>query len=129
MGSEKTEVKTDLKLSILLTIKKLLGLEEEETGFDPDIIVGINSALFNLRELGLEPDEGGIFTISDETTTWGELLDNRNDLELVKTFIYLKVRLTFDPPQNSFLVEAIKSQINEMEWRLNVKAEGDSYNE
>ena len=110
--------------SILTSIKKLLGPEEEDTSFDLDITMHINSAFFNLNQLGVGPAIG--FKIQDKTDVWTDFIGDRLDLESVKTYIYLKVRLVFDPPQSGFLVEAIKEQIKEYEWRLNNQAEGGS---
>lgn len=107
--------------SILTTIKLALGIVEVDTNFDEDIVTNINTALFRLNQLGIGPTTG--FTISDKTTTWEDFIGVRKDLEAIKTYIYLKVRLAFDPPQNSFLVDSIKEQIKEYEWTLNVQAE------
>ena len=100
----------------------MLGIEDEYEHFDPDIIVNINTVFMVLNQLGVGPPEG--FFIRDKTKTWDEYLMDETNLESVKTYIYLRVRLLFDPPSNSFLVEAIKSQLSEIEWRLNVQAEG-----
>jgi hypothetical protein len=108
--------------SILTSIKKLLGFEESYESFDPDIVTHINSVLMTLNQLSIGPPEG--FSIKDKITTWVEFVGDRQDLESVKSYVYLKVRLLFDPPQNSFLVEAIKDQVKELEWRLNAQAEG-----
>ena len=108
--------------SILTSIKKLLGPEEDYTHFDTDIVIHINTALFRLHQLGVGPKEG--MTIKDKTQTWSEFFLDRTDLEAVKTYVYLKVRLVFDPPQTSFLLAAINDQIKELEWTLNVQAEG-----
>ena len=108
--------------SILTSIKKLIGPTEDDTSFDVDIIMHINSAFFRLNQLGVGPSEG--FSITDKTTTWEEFLVARKDLEAVKTYVYQKVRLVFDPPQSGFLVEAIKDSIKEFEWTINVQAEG-----
>lgn len=102
--------------SILTSIKKLLGVEEEYTHFDSDIIIHINSAFMNLNQIGVGPTSG--FRIQDATSEWSDFIE-RTDLEGVKTYIYLKVRLIFDPPQMGYLVDAIKDQIKELEWRLN----------
>lgn len=110
--------------SILTSIKKLLGIEEEYTHFDTDITMYINTALMRLNQLGIGPTSG--FKIQDKTAVWSDLLDEHIDLEGVKTFVYLKVRLVFDPPQMGYLVEAIKDQIKELEWTLNVQAENES---
>jgi len=113
--------------SILISVKKNLGDEQAYTHFDPDIITHINSALFALNQLGIGPKNG--FVIAGEQETWSGLLGTRQDLEAVKTYVYLKVKLVFDPPQNSFLVKTIEDQIKELEWRLNVQAEGGNNNE
>jgi hypothetical protein len=108
--------------SILTSIKKLLGIAEADTSFDTDIIMDINSAIMALQQLGVGPTTG--FYISSSADLWTDLLDDRIDLEAAKIYIYHKVRLVFDPPQNSFLVDSIKNQITELEFRINVQAEG-----
>ena len=108
--------------SILTSIKKLIGPTEDDTSFDADIIMHINSAFFRLNQLGVGPSEG--FSITDKTKTWEEFLVARKDLEAVKSYVYQKVRLVFDPPQSAFLVEALKESIKEFEWTINVQAEG-----
>lgn len=108
--------------SILTSIKKLIGPTEDDTSFDADIIMHINSAFFRLNQLGVGPSDG--FFITDKTKTWEEFLASRNDLEAVKSYVYQKVRLLFDPPQSAFLVEALKESIKEFEWTINVQAEG-----
>ena len=107
--------------SILDTIKKMLGIESDYTHFDIDIITNINTAFLNLQQIGVGPNSG--FSITDNTTTWNDYISGEN-LEAVKTYIYLKVRLLFDPPTNAFLVDAMERQIREIEWRLNVQVEG-----
>lgn len=106
--------------SILSTIKNMLGPELDCTDFDTEIIIDINTVLMVLAQLGVGPDVG--LTITDDKNSWTELLGDRKDLEAVKTYIYLKVRLIFDPPLNSFLVEAINRQITELEWRIAERA-------
>ena len=108
--------------SILTSIKKLLGIDEDYEYFDTDIILHINSTLNVLNQLGIGPEEG--FKIESKTSKWTDFVPTRTDLELLKTYVYLKVRLLFDPPQTGYLVEALKRQCTEMEWRLNVLAEG-----
>lgn len=107
--------------SILTAIKKLLGIEEDYTHFDADIILNINSVLMVLNQLGIGPETGLYITDKDET--WSSLLGERKDLEAVKTYVYLKVRMMFDPPTNSFLVDATERQLTEFEWRLRAQAE------
>ena len=108
--------------SILTSIKKLLGPGETDTQFDEDIIIFINGAIMRLNQLGIGPPGG--YSIKDKDDKWSALLGTREDLDAVKTYIYLKVRLIFDPPQSGFLVDAIKSQITELESTLNIQAEG-----
>lgn len=107
-------------MSILDSIKKMLGSELNDNAFDTDIIIGINSALMALNQIGVGLDGYRVFG-SDET--WEAFLEGREDLEAVKTYVYLKVKLAFDTPTNSFVVEALKDQIREYEWRLNINAE------
>lgn len=107
--------------SILTSIKKLLGITEEYEHFDPDIIMHINSAFMILNQLGVGPEEG--FSIRDKSSTWDEFIPEGSNLEAVKTYVHLKVKLMFDPPLSSTVIEAIKSQINELEWRLNVSVD------
>lgn len=107
--------------SILTSIKKLLGITGEYEHFDPDIIMHINSAFSVLTQLGVGPAEG--FYIDDESTEWSEFLQNDSRLEFVKTYIYLKVKLGFDPPLSSAVLESINRQISELEWRINVSVD------
>lgn len=107
--------------SILTTIKKLLGIAEEYEHFDSDIIVHINSAFMILTQLGVGPAKG--FSIADEMSLWSDFLGDDPRLEAVKTYIHLKVKLLFDPPTNSAVIESITKSISELEWRLNVAAE------
>ena len=102
--------------SILTSVKKLLGLTEEYTAFDADLIMHINSVLMILRQMGVGPQEG--FGISDATATWSEFCQNRVDIEAVKSYTALKVKVLFDPPQSSSTMEATKNLISELEWRL-----------
>jgi len=108
--------------SVLTSIKKLLGIEAIYTNFDQDIVMHINSVLMTVNQLGLGPDTG--LFITDDTKTWEDLFGTRTDLYALKTYIYLKVRLVFDPPQFGYLVEAINNQCIELAWRLNIQAEG-----
>lgn len=103
--------------SILTSIKKLLGIAEEYTHFDPDIIMHINTALFTLTQLGVGPSAG--FSIDDAEDRWSDFVDTSR-IESVKTYVYLKVRLVFDPPTSSAVIESINRNISELEWRLNV---------
>ena len=107
--------------SILTSIKKLLGITEEYDQFDPDIIMHINSVFMVLTQLGVGPAEG--FSIEDDTSVWSDFIQDVKKLESVKTYIYLKVKLAFDPPLSSAVIESMNRLINELEWRLNVAAE------
>lgn len=110
-----------LEENILASIKKLLGFEEDYTAFDTDIMMHINSAFMGLHQLGVGPAAG--YALSSGLETWVEFFGDNNDLHGVKTYIYLKVRLVFDPPSTSFVIDAIQKQITELEWRLNVQVE------
>ena len=103
--------------SILISIKKLLGITEEYTHFDADILMHINMAFMVLYQLGVGPSTP--FSIEDASATWSDFMGDATDLAGVKTYIYLKVKLVFDPPQSSAAMEAIKQNIAELEWRLN----------
>lgn len=106
--------------SILTSIKKMLGIDEAYTHFDADIIMHINSVLMILTQLGVGPEEG--FVIEDDTSTWINFIPEANAAQLhaVKTYIYMKVKLVFDPPLSSAVIESMNRQIAEFEWRLNV---------
>lgn len=105
--------------SILTSIKKLLGIAEDDTHFDHDIILHINSAFAILCQLGVGPVTG--FRISDKTTIWDDYLgDSVLTLDEVKDYIFLKVKLVFDPPTVGGVLEMMKETIQEYEWRLNV---------
>lgn len=104
--------------SILNAIKKLIGLDSEDKSFDTDLIIHINSAFVVLHQLGVGPKDG--FMITDESATWEDYLPDMTDLQTVKSYLYMKVRKWFDPPQNGTAMEALNSSIAELEWRLNV---------
>lgn len=107
--------------SILNTIKKMLGLESDYTAFDTDIIVNINMVFNILNQLGVGPDNG--FFITGETETWSSYMTDMTKLQMVKTYIYLKVKQIFDPGTSGALNTAIDNQIKELEWRLNVQVD------
>ena len=102
--------------SILDSIKQLLGIEIEDINFDKELTIHINGALMVITQLGVGPTTG--YRIADKNNNWSELLGDRTDLDLVKSDVYLRVRLMFDPPQNSFLVKSIEEQIKEYDWRI-----------
>ena len=103
--------------SILTSIKKLLGIAEEDTSFDQDIIMHINTVFAILSQLGVGPANG--FSIEDDGAIWSDYLGNATNLELVKSYIYMKVRSMFDPPTSSILADAMNKNIGELEWRIN----------
>lgn len=112
--------------SILISIKKMLGLAPDYTAFDTDIIIHINSVFTILNQLGV--CDSNYFSISDDTALWSDFLGDSDTLELVKSYMYLKVRLIFDPPQSGVLHEAMERQIKEFEWRLNVLVDEGPWN-
>ena len=107
-----------MEKSILTSTKKILGVGETYTAFDLDIITHINSVLSVLDQVGVGPVGG--FSIEDATLEWSDLALPPNQLNMVRSYIYLKVRMLFDPPTTSFLLDAMKQQILEFEWRLNL---------
>lgn len=107
--------------SILTSIKKLLGIAEEYTHFDADLIMHINSVFSILTQIGVGPSEG--FSIQDASSVWNDFIPDDPRLSSVRTYIYLKVKLIFDPPLSSAVIESVKQNISELEWRLQVAAE------
>ena len=102
--------------SILTSTKKILGVGEDYTAFDPDIITFINSTLSIIDQLGIGPAGG--FVIEDEDAEWTSLELPENQMNLLRTYVFLKVRILFDPPTTSFLIDAMNKQIQEYEYRL-----------
>lgn len=111
----------DVNESILTSIKRLLGPTEEYDAFDPDIIMHINSLFLTLQQIGIGPNEG--FFISDKTSVWSDFVSNKVLANAVKIYMYLKVKLLFDPPLSSSAVDSINRQISEYEWRINEYAD------
>lgn len=107
--------------SILTSIKKLLGIAEEYTQFDTDIIMHINMVFMTLQQLGVGPANG--FSITDENDIWSDFMEDSLLLNSAKTYIYLKVKLLFDPPLTSSTVDCFNKMISELEFRMNSKAE------
>lgn len=107
--------------SILISIKKLLGITNEYTHFDTDIIIHINSVFVVLQQLGVGPDKG--FYIEDDSATWADFIEDPIEYNAVKTYIYARVKLIFDPPASSSHAQALKDIISEFEWRMNIYAE------
>ena len=109
--------------SILTSIKKLLGIPEDYEHYDADIIMHINSVFMILNQLGVGPSSG--FSITDKTVVWGNFISDNDNLEAVKSYVYMKVRLLFDPPLSSAVMECMNRMIGELEWRLNSEAESN----
>lgn len=107
--------------SILTSIKKLLGIEEEYDHFDADLIMHINTVFMILTQMGVGPSNG--FSINDDTAVWTDFIPSNSNLEAVKTYVHLRVRLIFDPPTNSGVTESINRVLTELEWRLNFNAD------
>lgn len=107
--------------SILDSVKKVLNLSSDYTPFDQDIIMHINSVFSTLNQLGVGPAEG--FMIQDKEDVWETFLEGDLRLNNVKSYVYLRVRMLFDPPTIGYLVEAMKQQVTELEWRINVQRE------
>lgn len=103
--------------SILLSIKKLLGIDEYCDHFDADVIMHINSTLVILNQLGV--GKSG-FMVTSNVETWADFLGDTTELEFVKTYIFMKVKSIFDPPQSSAAMDAMNRTISELEWRINV---------
>ena len=102
--------------SVLLSIKQMLGISPEDTSFDVNVIMSINTALTTLMDLGLTEVEDEIVT--DDIMTWDDLLGGRTDIEYVKTYVYQKVKMIFDPPTSTAAIDAMQRSINELEWRI-----------
>lgn len=102
--------------SILLSIKKLLGIPQEQTNFDTDIIIHINTVIANLTQMGIGPSEG--YSITGDSETWEDYIRNDKLISQIRTYIYIKVRLVFDPPSNSALTQSFSEQAKELEVRM-----------
>ena len=110
--------------SILDSVKRLLGISEDDDGFDYEVKDLINAEFLTLHQLGIGPEAG--FSINGPDDTWGSYTDNKHLLDAVRQFVYLRFRLIFDPPASSVVSDAINSRISELEFRLNSQAEGDA---
>jgi len=110
--------------SILDTIKKLLGIDASDTSFDTDIIVSINSAIFGLSQMGIGPNN--TFMITSKDQTWSDYIGSSIKLEGVKSYLYLKTKMVFDPPTNSTVVEAFNKSLQELEWRMMLAVESNN---
>lgn len=110
-----------MEQSILISTKKILGISEDYTVFDLDIITHINTALSTLTQLGVGPSEG--FMIEDDSAVWEDFLNDDVQFNAVRSYVFLRVKQLFDPPTTSYLIEATERQIQQLEWRLNVYRE------
>lgn len=109
--------------SILITTKKVLGLDELDDSFDADVLMHINSVFSDLYQLGLG-NQAEQYYVEDETLTWKEFIQSVSlPIMSVKSYMFLRVRLLFDPPATSFAIESMQKQIDKLEWRLNVAME------
>lgn len=114
--------------SILTSVKKLLGITPECTNFDSDIIMHINSVFLILNQIGVGPSKG--YRITDEFNTWNEFISEDNPrLEAVKSYMYMKVKLLFDPPSNSSVMESTNRLLSELEWRIYTEVDKSSNGE
>lgn len=104
--------------SILTSIKKLLGIAEEYDHFDSDLIMHINSVFSILTQLGVGPSDG--FSIEDKNAVWSDFIPEKSKIECVKSYIHHKVKLLFDPPLGSAVIDSMERTIKELEWRLMV---------
>jgi hypothetical protein len=111
--------------SILTSTKKTLGIAEDYTAFDEDIIMHINTVFSTLNQLGLGPAEG--FAISDKTPVWADFIGTDNRLNNVKSYMYMRVRLMFDPPSTSYLIASMERQVEQLEWRMNTERESHAW--
>lgn len=107
--------------SILTSIKKMLGIDESYDHFDADLIMHINSVFATLTQLGAGPEKG--FSIKDEDTNWSEFVSDETVLGFVKSYMHLKVKLLFDPPLSSAVIESMNKMISEFEWRITTDIE------
>lgn len=107
--------------SILTSIKKLMGLTEEYDAFDQDILILINSVLFELEQIGVKAKDG--FSLTDKTVVWSDYSDDDRLLNALKPYIYMKTKLTFDPPTSSGALDSINRIIDRFEWRINLYAD------
>lgn len=115
------EPEAQIKDSILHDVKQMIGQEWDDSSYDLDIMVHINSVFFDLNQIGVGPKDG--FSILDATTKWDAYIGASKNLLAVKSYIYIRVRLLFDPPTNGFLVTSLNEQVAKLEWRLMVECD------
>lgn len=114
-----------MEQSILKSVKKILGVNPNDTSFDLDILTHVNSAFSTLNDLGIGPPEG--FMIDDDETLWVDFIGADPRLNQVRTYVCLKTRIAFDPPTTVYLIGALDRQIAELEWRLNTRREATEW--
>lgn len=107
--------------SILTSTKKLLGIAADVTDFDTDVIIAINTAFNTLGQIGACPNVG--FIIDDDTAVWSDYTGQMNQLAMIKSYVFLRAKMFFDPPATSFALDAIQKQIDEYTFRINVQGE------
>ena len=107
--------------SILTSIKKLMGLTEEYDAFDQDILILINSVLFELEQIGVKAKDG--FSLTDKTVVWSDYSDDDRLLNVLKPYIYMKTKVAFDPPTSSGALDSMNRIIDRFEWRINLYAD------
>lgn len=107
--------------SILDTIKEMLGIDKDCEAYDQDLIVFVNGVFSTLYQIGVGDRP---VSISNKFQEWSSLFSEDDLIDLIKNYTFLKVKLIFDPPSNSFVMDSIKKQIEEYEWRIHVQAEG-----
>lgn len=107
--------------SILDSVKKVVNINKDDTSFDTDIVLHINSVFATLHQLGVGPEQG--FQIEDSDALWEDFLLGDPRLNSIKTYVCLRVRMLFDPPMTSYHATAIQEQIKELEWRLSTQRE------
>lgn len=115
------ETTFDKTASILNTVKKSCGLTDEYGVYDQDILVLINSAILELSQNGIGPADG--FQVSDAVAVWEDFIGDFPNAGAVASYISIKVRILFDPPTSSFVLDAFKKQLDELIWRLNLEAD------
>lgn len=111
---------TSVNESILNSIKKLLNISKDDTSFDTDIIIHINSVITSLLQIGIGKEN---FRVVDKDTKWTDYISNDKSIDYIKTYIYLKVKMVFDPPANGSIMQSFNETIKELEWRLHINYE------
>lgn len=111
--------------SILNSTKKVLGISEEYTAFDEDILMHINTVFSTLNQLGVGPAEG--FQVVDSTAVWSDFLAGDLRLNNIKSYMFMRVKLMFDPPSTSYLITSMQNQIDQLEWRISIQREDTAW--